>query len=84
MAKKHKDAIEALQYIMEVEEEDFIDSLSMDAEVILTEEESESIEDLERDSDEMAKLIAKACNGGSMHIFAVAYRGLVSLQLDNI
>jgi hypothetical protein len=84
MAKKYEDAIEALQYIMEVEEDDFIDSLSIDAEVILTEEESESIEDLDRDSEELARLIAKACNSGSMHIFARAYRGLVSIQLDNV
>jgi hypothetical protein len=74
-----EDAIEALRYIMDLELDDFCDELS-DSSIDITEEESESLEDLNLDSEEFKRIIAKACSGGDMHIYARAYRGLAFLN----
>jgi hypothetical protein len=70
------DAIAALRYIIETEQDDFVDCISTGAIPEISEEDCEEIYDLERDSEEFAKIIANACNTGDMHIFARAYRGL--------
>ena len=79
MNKSKEDAIEALRYIMDSELDDFCDGLSVGS-FDITEEESESLEDLDLESEEFKRIIAKACNGGDMHIYARAYRGLAFLN----
>ena len=76
--KMNEDAKEALKYILQTELEDFLEFVAIDDPMGLTEDEVEDLYNIPDNSQEFSKLIEKACNGGSMHIYARAYRGLHS------